>query len=459
MSLLAARTVADAVLYEGYLLYPYRASSSKNQVRWQFGVLGPPGAVASGVSEEPTMQSECLIDAPIPTQSTVDIAVRFLQVQSRDVEQTSDGGDHFTPVDELQVGTASWISWHEAVEREVPFNDLVVADLLLGRQLNVSVPGGEDVEVIRDEHGVVAGRLIRKRQALQGRLEVSVTACAGRHEQLFTLRARLDNRTDWQDPHSVLTRGAARDAAARYSFVSTHLLVAVQDAMFVSLRDPPAWAIDAAAACVNERCWPVLIGDPARPDIVLVSPIILDDFPAVAPESPGDLFDSTEIDEILTLRIMTLTDDEKQAARATDPRAGAIIDRCDDLPSDVMERLHGAVRAVADDVPWWDPIADASVSPQSDVVQIGSVAVSKGSRVRLRPRRRADAQDLFLAERTAVVARVDSDVDGQTHVAVLLEDDPAADLHEWYGRYYYFGPEELEPLQARRASPEAGTSA
>ena len=38
-----ARAIADAVLYEGYLLYPYRATSAKNQSRWQFGVVGPPG--------------------------------------------------------------------------------------------------------------------------------------------------------------------------------------------------------------------------------------------------------------------------------------------------------------------------------------------------------------------------------------------------------------------------------
>ena len=68
----------------------------------------------------------------------------------------------------------------------------------------------------------------------------------------------------------------------------------------------------------------------------------------------------------------------------------------------------------------------------------------------MRPSRRADAQDLFLAGMNAVVARVYSDVDGATHVAVVLEDDPAADLYETTGRFYYFGPEELEPLPAKQ---------
>ena len=201
----------------------------------------------------------------------------------------------------------------------------------------------------------------------------------------------------------------------------------------------------AAASCQNRGWWPVLVGG-----TVLVAPIILPDQPAIAPESPGDLFDATEIDEILTLRVMTMTDEEKAAARGTDPRAAAIIDRCDTLPPEVMERLHGARREVdpapAADVPWWDPGADESVSPETDSVLVGSVAVSKGSRVRLRPTRRADAQDIFLAGQVAVVTAVLSDVDGETHVAVVLEDDPAADLHDWYGRYWYFAPDEVEPL-------------
>lgn len=485
MSLLAARTVADAILYEGYLLYPYRATSSKNQVRWQFGILGPPGAVAAGAGEEPAMQSECLLDMSGAGQATVDVRVRFLQVQARVVEQTLDGGQSFTPVDELRMGSSSWLTWHEAVEREVPVDDLTVADLLGGRRFPVALPAGEEVELLRDEEGSVAGRLVRTHWALTGVLELGATPVNSSGHDLCTLRARLENYTEWEPAAPGGTRGSERDVAARYSFVGTHLLLAVRDGAFVSLRDPPDWAADAAAACRNERCWPVLLGEVERPDVVLVSPIILDDFPAVAPESPGDLYDSTEIDEILTLRIMTLTDEEKQAARATDPRAAAIIDRCDDMTPEVMERLHGAVRTVGSvggslgdgvgslrdgvagverepgarvpdlggEVPWWTEVADGSVSPQSDAVQIGSVAVAKGTRVRLRPQRRADAQDIFLTDRTAVVARVDSDVDGQTHVAVLLEDDPASDLHEWYGRYYYFGPEELEPLQPRRSPP------
>jgi hypothetical protein len=201
----------------------------------------------------------------------------------------------------------------------------------------------------------------------------------------------------------------------------------------------------------------VLVGDEGERDIILSSPIILYDYPQVASESPGDLFDATEIDEILALRTMTLTDDEKAEARATDTHAAAIIDRVDTLPPEMLDRLHGAVRYLRksttqltgepENVPWWDPGIDASVSPETDSLIVGGVSVARGSHVRLCPgHRRADAQDMFLEGRLATVEAVFSDVDGKNYVAVTLADDLAADLHRWHGRYLYFAPDEIEPV-------------
>jgi hypothetical protein len=197
---------------------------------------------------------------------------------------------------------------------------------------------------------------------------------------------------------------------------------------------------------------------------MLSSPIILYDYPQIAPESPGELFDGTEIDEILTLRTMALTEDEKREARATDTRAAQVIDRVDAMPPEMMDRLHGAIRYLrgtgggessaragtqeSTGVPWWDPGIDGSVAPESDVVWIHGVAVCGGSRVRLRPgARRADAQDLFLEGRMAKVEAVVSDVDDETYLAVTLEDDPAADLQQAHGRFLYFRPDEVEPVR------------
>jgi hypothetical protein len=262
----------------------------------------------------------------------------------------------------------------------------------------------------------------------------------------------------------------------RYAMVGTHTLLALTGGAFVSLLDPPEWARGAVEACENLHTWPVLVGAD-RTDVILSSPIILYDYPEIAPESPGDLYDATEIDEILTLRTMTLTDEEKSAARATDPRAAAIVDRIDAMPAEVLERLHGAVRylrRVTDrsaapaappepsridlaegppplpdpTQPWWDPGADRSVSPETDAVPVTGGWAARGSRVRLCPATRGrDAQDMFLRDRLATVQAVLFDVDGSTHLAVTLDDDPAADLHQWYGRYLYFAPDEVELIE------------
>ena len=202
--------------------------------------------------------------------------------------------------------------------------------------------------------------------------------------------------------------------------------------------------------------------------MLLVSPIILYDHPAVAPESSVALFDSTEIDEILTLRVLTLTEEEKSEARATDPRAAAIIDQ---LRSHVAGGAPATARRScatrtprtsrtppvtggdAEPPAWWTPEAEALVQPHMDAVLINGVPVARGSRVRVNPSRRADAQDLFFAGQTGRVTSVHFDVDGSTHVGLVLEQDPAADLHEGYGRSFYYAPEELEPLEDGKGNP------
>ena len=110
-----ARAIADAVLYEGYLLYPYRATSSKNQSRWQFGVVGPPGASDAGIGEDDSLSAQFLVDG----DSELTLVVRFLQLQHRHPERDVGGGT-FEPVDELTSGLQSWVTWDEAVERELP---------------------------------------------------------------------------------------------------------------------------------------------------------------------------------------------------------------------------------------------------------------------------------------------------------------------------------------------------
>ena len=437
----AVRAVADAVLYEGYLLYPYRSTAAKNQVRWQFGVLGPPGAAEVGVGEEPDLSVQCLLDpagdADGDGPPDVTVHLRFLQLQRRVVERADPAGG-FVPVPDLTVAGRTWLTWDEATEREVV--------LAPASEHLVEVAGGEDVDMLRDADGRTVGRLVRRRRPLTALVTVSARPAGG-----GLLRLSVDVRNVTPSPLDD------RAAATAASFLGVHLILVTGGATFLSQTDPPDRAREAAAACVQHRCWPVLAGAGA----VLASPIILYDHPEVASESAGGLFDSTEIDEILTLRVMTLTDEEKAAARATDPHAAAIIDRCDRLTPADLQRLHGALRdpraggggrtpaapeAGSSGLPWWDPAEDSSVDPDTDHVLVNGVEVRRDSLVRLRPSRRADAHDLFYAGQVARVTAVLGDVDGGRHVAVVLVDDPAADLHEWYGRYLYFAPDEVEPI-------------
>jgi hypothetical protein len=423
-----ARQIADAVLYEGYLLYPYRASARKNQIRWQWGVLVPPAYAAAGHGEHATSHSEFLLEPG--TDPVLQVRLRFLQLQHRS------GGDG--PVPEFD----------EAAEHEV--DAVVSVSELVDKEhvVSVAVPGGTETT-----EGIT-----RQRWPLQGEIRLSGRVLEGPYG-VIQLSVEVVNTAEWADPE------AGRHLALRHSLIAAHTVLAVTDGEFISLLDPPEWAKPAAESCRNERTWPVMVGEAGRRDVLLISPIILYDYPQIAPESAGELYDGTEIDEILTLRTMTLTDEEKAEARATDERARKLMDRVDSMPPEMLDKLHGAIRYLGETpgirkepdpietittpgTPWWDPAADASVDPDTDSVTIAGVEVAKGSKVVLKPgSRRADAQDMFLEGLTATVEAVLLDVDGNTHVAVTIDDDPGAEISAAHGRFRYFDPDELEPLE------------
>ena len=399
MNLDPVRKIADAVLYEGYILYPYRASAQKNQSRWQFGVVMAPGYAAADPSETSSTRAECVLEHG--GQPSVRVLLRFLQVQRR-----TSGGD----------------TWDEAVEREVEAAADVAALFGDGATREFTVEGGED----RDED------VVRRREPLAGAITVRAAEVPGPWRAL-QLQVKIENRTGLG---SVPQR---REDALPTALVAAHTIITVDGGKFLSMTDPPEWAAPAVAGCRNEGGWPVL----ADPDdqVMLSSPIILYDHPELAAESPGELYDGTEIDEILTLRTMALSDDEKAEARATDPRAAALLDRVDSMDPQVLARLHGTLRLpggsprpaaeppvlteAGETAPWWDPDADASVSPDTDSVIIGGQPVARGSLVRLRPgARRADAQDMFLIGRIAEVQAVLHDVEDNPYLAVSLAGQP-----------------------------------
>ncbi|GIG02626.1 hypothetical protein [Catellatospora citrea] len=464
-----ARAVADAVLYEGCLLYPYRASAAKNQLRWQFGVLVPPAYANDALGEYTWCQTQLLAE-PRPG-ARLHWRLRFLQAQSRTVE--TDSADGWRPVPSAEVDGIMHLPFDETVEHSV---DLVLTPAdLIGTPDHVhsfTIPGTTETEQLSRSI-----RVHRERHPLHGELRLHAELLPGPHGVL-RLTATVTNHTEARkgtftslfveeghllnaSPDAPQVGGLARPEALRYSLIAAHSVFALTAGNFVSLLDPPEWAKTAVQECRNVRTWPVMLGPEGSREVMLSAPVILYDHPVVAPESPGDMFDALEIDELLVLRTLTLTDEEKRQVRATDPRGGALLGRAETLPPEVFERLHGAIRQLrpapaaepADvfgtDRPWWDPGADASVDPATDSVVIDGTAVGRGSRVRLHPGgRRSDAQDMFLVDRVATVQAVLLDVDGSTHLAVTLDDDPGADLQILQGRFRYFAPEEVTVVSA-----------
>lgn len=320
-----ASRIADAVLREGHVLYPYRSSAAKNRMRWQFGVLGPPA-----LSGEPGFDASWCETQVICTGAAVEARVRFLRVDEPD---------------ELGWRTSS-IEAHDLTDR------------------------------VEFENGVAT-------------IERWGPFVSCRVQNTSGLRSATD-----------------REATLGHALVGVHVILATTDGEFISSVDPPAHFSDLVRACTNTRAWPVLVG----PQVVLSCPIILYDNPEIAPESVGDWGDATEIEELLTLRVMTLTDEERRSAEATDPFARHVIEQA--RPERLAD-LHGRL--------------------------------STGTTVELHPRPGADVHDMFLAGRRATVVGHATDVDGVDYVQVLPDDDPGRDLHDWYGRSWFFRPDEVEP--------------
>ena len=312
--------VANAILYEGYLLYPYRASALKNQRRWNFGVVYPRGDKRSGTAQRRqdgtvnpwSMQTECLCQAgPL---SSIEIKVRFLRL----AEQTN-------------ADTASCFQDAEDTEIVLPTRRLV--ELMANPVIReFSFPGRR--RAARANHPPPPA----PRRSCHGATPRRPKKARGKSRCGSRIERRL---------RSTTYRRRGQTEILLQSLVSTHTILRLRDGDFVSMIDPPEELRQVAGSCTNLGTWPVLVGDEGKRDTVLSSPIILYDYPQIAPESPGDLFDGTEIDEILTLRILTMTDQEKEEVRRTDPRARQLLERTETLPPEDFMRLHGVLRSAA----------------------------------------------------------------------------------------------------------------
>jgi hypothetical protein len=387
MSLEAATRLAHSLMFEGYVLYPYRQNSLKNQRRPLFGSLYPP-AWAEAAGERAGVQASVLVEA-----SRVTLRVLLLHWARRTSEAEAEP------------------AWLEAQERVVSVGPLSLA--ALAEEPNLQSFAFPSAEWRKGEARFSSA-------SITGALSASARLVA---PGVYQLTLRLSNRS-----LPLLLPGADDAAQAELSSLgAAHLLLHTEDGQFVSLLEPPEALVGAAQACKNDGVWPVLVGSAEARRTMLASPITLYDFPVVAPESLGEYCDSTEIDEMLALRVRTLTEAEKEQAKATDPRARQILERSEALTDEQLLSLHGA---------WREPVATAeSSSPKP------------GDRVRLRPKSGRDVFDLALAGELATVISLEQDFEGRRYCTVTVDADPGRDLGVTGqpGHRFFFEPDELEP--------------
>lgn len=417
MNVSGVESIARAVLYEGYLLYPYRPSALKNRQQWTFGRVYPRDwSVAQGGTEPWTMQTECLVTGG--PDALLSVTVRFLQIVTRTFAPGS------RPGPPGRDAAASSEAVRSAVEREVAA-EVVLRDLLA----EGSPPRCFPFTFRRQQIGPSDRRFsLEESQLLEGLVEVTATRTAA---GLCRCTVAIRNLTPVESPAQC-----SLDDALLRSLVSTHTILGVSGAEFVSLLDPPQAHRDDAAGCRNIGTFPVLVGPEGARTAMLSSPIILYDYPWVAAESPGDLFDGTEIDEILTLRIQTLTDEEKREIGDADEQARRLLERTGSLSEEQILGLHAQMRP-----------ADGT-------------AFQPGDRVRIRPQGRADAFDLLLDGLTATVVSVERDFENRVHLCVVVDEDPGKDFgaRGLPGHRFFYRPEEVELLAGKVELTKSETS-
>src|SRR5438067_379785 len=182
--------IANAVLYEGYILYPYRASALKNRQRWNFGVLYPRAySELQGGTDLWSMQTECLAKAT-EVAATVDVRVRFLQL----IERSMEGPPSQT--------------WHEGAERDVSLRDLHLRESVCGpMRQNFVFPAGSD----RD------GKIERKREQIEGEVAVEAQAL---NRDVFRIRVQVFNTALIESADNV-----SREQALMRALASAHTIL------------------------------------------------------------------------------------------------------------------------------------------------------------------------------------------------------------------------------------------
>ncbi len=251
------------------------------------------------------------------------------------------------------------------------------------------------------------------------------------------VRLRVRNLTE-------VPAGLSRSEALTRSLVSTHAVLRAPGARFVSPLE--------AGGCENVNTWPVLVG--ADDDALLAAAIVLPDHPRIAPESLGNLFDGTEIEEALLLHVHALSDAEREAIGEQDGPVRELVARASSTSAEEIARLHGALRPAAG-APSFDPGFDPRRGENEAVV--GGRTFRPGGKVVLRLDDRTDPYDQLLSGRTATLERIYLDFDGKVYLGVTIDSDPMQEVMRETGRYHFFFADEVELIGEAPQTREEAT--
>ncbi|MGA9636822.1 MAG: hypothetical protein WBQ41_16420 [Solirubrobacterales bacterium] len=382
-----------SLLYEGYALYPY-TPGVKNATPTPFGIVYPPEYAETQPAAFSMLRLEAVLRGD--PDARLHGAVLFLQAS----------GER-----------------HEAAERSLEFPPTTLAEL-------AREPVRRPFEFRSAEGSVLRGRAAMRAEPLSAGLT----------------RVRLCVHNETEMPGDAAT--ASRGEALRHSLISTHPLLEADGGRFVSPLEREGAEGEASLASEPLNTFPVLVGD--QDEAVLGAAIVLPDHPELAPESLGNLFDNTEIEEALLLHVHALSDDEREEISSQDPAVREMIERAESTTGDEIIGLHGRLT-------YKEPEEDAVAHPPSppeglDEIQgereitAAGTTVRLGDKIVLRPGTEGDVYDKILHGRTATVERIYRGYDERVYLGVTVDDDPGQDLLRETGRYLFFFADEVEPV-------------
>jgi hypothetical protein len=392
--------LVDTLLYEGYALYPYTPAAAKNATPTPFGIVYPPTYAESQPAAFSKLRLECVLRGG--PEATVTGSVRFLQ---------SSGPRH------------------EAVERRLDPGRATLAELARGPvRIEFDLPG-EPAEGEAPLRGRVA-----MRAELLGPELARVKLCVHNDSELGPTEAGE----------------ATRAEALHRSLLSVHPLLEVAGGEFVSPLERDGELGAAIEACDSVNTYPVLVGEGET--AVMGATIMLPDHPELAPESLGNLFDNTEIEEALLLHVQALSEEEREGIAQQDPAVRQMIERADRVTDDEMLGLHGRLTYQEPDAAegertngtQLEPPAGLDVTPGEQELEVGPQRVRLGDKVVLRPGVEGDVYDKILHGRRATVERIYKGYDDRVYLGVTVDDDPGQELLRETGRYLFFFADEVE---------------